>query len=82
MKHTNYFSYVKKRPDRASIEDKWIIETITNPIRIIIQSDGRLRKWSYIIEEKKYLRVITLSDGETVHNAFFDRRFKEGNNED
>jgi hypothetical protein len=82
MKHTNYFSYVKKRPDRALIEDKWILETITSPIRIVVQSDGRLRKWSYISEEKKYLRVITLSDGETVHNAFFDRSFKEGNDED
>ncbi len=24
----------------------------------------------------KFLRVILLSDGETVHNAFFDRSFK------
>ena len=26
----------------------------------------------------RYLRVITLDDGETVHNAFFDRNFREG----
>jgi hypothetical protein len=82
MKHTNYFSYVKKRPDRALIEDKWILETIANPIRTVVQGDGRLRKWAYINEEKKYLRVITLSDGMTVHNAFFDRSFKEDNDED
>jgi hypothetical protein len=25
--------------------------------------------------EGKYLRVILLPDGETVHNAFFDRSF-------
>jgi len=24
----------------------------------------------------RYLRVIVLDDGETVHNAFFDRGFK------
>ena len=24
-----------------------------------------------------FLRVITLEDGETIHNAFFDRRFRE-----
>ena len=24
----------------------------------------------------KYLRVVLLADGETVHNAFLDRRFK------
>jgi hypothetical protein len=28
-------------------------------------------------EVGKYLRVIMLDDGETVHNAFFDRSFKE-----
>jgi hypothetical protein len=25
--------------------------------------------------DNRYLRVILLADGETVHNAFFDRRF-------
>jgi len=25
----------------------------------------------------RFLRVITLEDGETVHNAFFDRNFRE-----
>jgi hypothetical protein len=25
----------------------------------------------------RYLRVVTLEDGETVHNAFFDRNFRE-----
>ncbi len=46
-----------------------------------IQSDGRLRKWAKIAETGKFLRVILLADGETVHNAFFDRSFKEGNDE-
>ena len=41
------------------------------------QSDGRIRKWGKIAEAGKYLRVILLEDGETVHNAFFDRSFKE-----
>ena len=27
-------------------------------------------------EVRKYLSVILLDDGETVHNAFFDRNFK------
>jgi hypothetical protein len=30
----------------------------------------------YIPEEGRYLRVILLADGRTVHNAFFDRRFR------
>ena len=37
----------------------------------------RIKKWAKIKEEKKYLRVILLEDGETIHNAFFDRNFKE-----
>jgi hypothetical protein len=41
-----------------------------------IQRDGRIRRWSSITEmDDRYLRVILLSDGETVHNAFFDRSF-------
>jgi len=42
-----------------------------------VQADGRIRKWSYIEGVDKYLRVILLEDGESVHNAFFDRSFKE-----
>ena len=34
------------------------------------QVEGRIRYWKYIPELKTYLRVVTLEDGETVHNAF------------
>ena len=37
----------------------------------------RVRLWGYIPELGKYLRFVTLEDGETVHNAFPDRTFKE-----
>jgi hypothetical protein len=41
-----------------------------------IQEDGRIRTWIKISEmENRVLRVILLPDGETVHNAFFDRGF-------
>jgi hypothetical protein len=53
------------------------METINNPMKTEFQSDGRIRKWGYIEEVGKYLRVILLDDGETVHNTFFDRGFKE-----
>ena len=47
------------------------------PEREQIQEDGRIRRWIRIQEmEGKYLRVILLPDGETVHNAFFDRGYK------
>jgi hypothetical protein len=41
------------------------------------QADGRIRRWARIPEAGgRYLRVILLPDGETVHNAFFDRSFR------
>ncbi len=77
MKCTQYFLFVKRRKDRAIIKEEWISKTIDNPLKTEIQVDGRIRKWCFIEEVGKYLRVILLEDGETVHNAFFDRNFKE-----
>ena len=77
MKCTQYFLYTRKRPDRAVIKDEWIQRAINKPIQTEIQSDARIRKWVKIQEVNKYLRVILLPDGETVHNAFFDRDYKE-----
>ena len=49
---------------------------IRAPIRETTQADGRIRRWVQVPEmENRFLRVVTLADGETVHNAFFDRRF-------
>ena len=50
---------------------------IKNPVNTEVQSDGRIRKWVKIPDGNKYLRVILLPDGKTVHNAFFDRDFKK-----
>ncbi|WP_446012058.1 hypothetical protein [Candidatus Electrothrix sp.] len=77
MKTTLYFNHTRQRPDRAGIRMEWIQRVIDHPERTAIQSDGRIRKWAKIAEENKYLRVILLEDGETVHNAFFDRSFRE-----
>ncbi|MDA0838219.1 MAG: hypothetical protein O3B01_28145 [Planctomycetota bacterium] len=77
MKFTQYFLHTRERPDRKRIRDEWILEAVRHPIREAVQSDGRIRRWKWIEEEDKYLRVILLPDGETVHNAFFDRDFKE-----
>ena len=77
MKTTNYFNHVRKRPDRAIITEAWIIEVIDNALETRIQNDGRIKKWAFIKDAGKYLRVILLEDGETVHNAFFDRGYTE-----
>jgi hypothetical protein len=78
MKTTQYFRYTRERPDRAMINDEWIERVVQNPLKEEVQSDGRIRRWARIAEmESRALRVILLDDGETVHNAFFDRSFKE-----
>ena len=77
MKCTQYFLFVRQRPDRKGIKEEWILETIGDPSKTVRHSDGRIKKWKYIEEAGKYLRVILLEDGETVHNAFFDRSYKE-----
>ena len=77
MKFTQYFLSIRQRRDRAIIDPTWIERVIQNPVKEIIQEDGRVRLWGAVPEfEGKYLRVILLEDRETVHNAFFDRRFE------
>ncbi len=77
MKFTQYFHAMRVRPDRVEIRLEWIQQVVENPIRELVQEDGRIRRWAKIAEmEGKYLRVVLLPDGETVHNAFFDRRFE------
>jgi bacillopeptidase F (M6 metalloprotease family) len=73
MRFTQYSLYTRQRSDRKRIKMEF-----DNPIKEEIQSDGRIRRWAKIPEaDNKYLRVVILEDGETIHNAFFDRSFKE-----
>ncbi len=77
MKVTAYFAAVRTRADRAVIRDEWIERAIATPLRERVQADGRIRRWVQVPEMgNRYLRVVLLPDGETVHNAFFDRRFE------
>ena len=58
------------------IEWAWIERVVDHPHVERVQSDGRIRRWASITEfEGRWLRVVLLADGETVHNAFFDRSF-------
>lgn len=76
MKTTGYFQAMRIRPDRAAIEDVRIERTLVAPVKREVQADGRIRCWSQVPEAGgRYLRVILLADGETVHDAFFDRGF-------
>lgn len=65
---------LEKRP---YIRLEWCLEALRNPVRREVQlEDGRVRLWIWVDEIGRYLRVVTLADGVTLHNAFPDRRFK------
>jgi hypothetical protein len=76
MKTTRYFEeqVLRKRP---YIKLEWCEKALEDPIEEEIQPDGRIRHWVFITEIGRYLRVVTLGDGETIHNAFPDRGYKE-----
>jgi hypothetical protein len=77
VKFTRYFQAVRMRPDRAIIRLEWVEQVVQHPEKEIIQQDGRIRRWARISAmDGRALRVILLPDGETVHNAFFDRSIK------
>jgi hypothetical protein len=77
VKTTAYFEAIRTRPDRAVIQLEWIERVLQQPLRESVQADGRIRRWGVVSEAQgKVLRVVVLADGETVHNAFFDRGFK------
>ena len=68
---------MRSRPDRRDIRDEWVELAVNMPARQEVQTDRRHRRWARIDDAGgKYLRVILLADGETVHNAFFDRTYK------
>ena len=53
------------------------MSVLRNPEHEMTQQDGRVRLWARVPEMgDRFLRVIVLADRQTVHNSFFDRRFK------
>jgi uncharacterized protein YuzE len=64
VKTTDYFRYRRRSRDRAWIKDEWIERVIQNPLRRVVQADGRIRLWAAIPEANGlFLRVILLADG-------------------
>lgn len=60
---------------RPGIRREWCERVLSDPEFTETQKNGRIRHWGYVEEIGKYLRVVTLEDGETVHNAMPDRNF-------
>jgi hypothetical protein len=76
VKTTRYFEeqVLRKRP---YIRREWCERIVANPLKREEQPDGRIRFWGIVSElGGRALRVITLADGQTIHNAFPDRNFR------
>ena len=75
MKTTAYFE--QKLLERPEIQRAWCERVLANPLKTVTQPNGRISYWAGIPEYgDRVLRVITLEDGETLHNAYFDRNFR------
>jgi hypothetical protein len=75
-RYTEYFEtqVLRKRP---YLKKEWCEYVIENAERAELQEHNRYRFWAQIPElNNRYLRVITLEDRETIHNAFPDPSFK------
>ena len=78
MPATRYFleQIQRKRP---YIVPEWCEAVVQAPLHREAQPDGRIRFWGAILDPRdgktRHLRVVTLDDGDTIHNPFFDRDF-------
>lgn len=79
MQHYKFTDYFEKKvlSKRPYLRKEWCIRVIENPLRAEPQEGNRFRFWGIIEElEGRVLRVVTLEDNCTIHNAFPDRGFK------
>ena len=80
MKTTRCFDEQVRRK-RPYVDSDWRARIIVDPLRREEQSDGRVRFWGEVLrpgdDAPRILRVVTLADEETIHNAFFDRGFQK-----
>lgn len=74
MQTTLYFEeqVLRKRP---YLKREWCERALKEYLRRETEPSGRVRYWIFVPELGKYLRVVTLEDGVTIHNAFPDRGF-------
>jgi hypothetical protein len=75
-KFTVYFEneVLRKRP---YLRREWCIQVVEHPLLMESQEQNRFRFWGAVEElEDRILRVVTLADQETIHNAFPDRNYR------
>lgn len=77
MKYTRYFEeqVLRKRP---YIDRDACAAVVARPLHV--DEDGRVRFWGQVVDARdgksRILRVVTLEDRLTIHNAFYDRNFR------
>ena len=79
MANYGFTEYFEKKvlAKRPYLTKELCIRVVEAPLRLERQETNRFRFWRAIPElDGKFLRVITLEDKVTIHNAFLDRRFK------
>ena len=75
-RYTDYFprEVLRKRP---YLRPEWCEYVIEHAVRCEVQDNNRFWFWASVPEMgDRYLRVVTLGDKVTIHNAFPDRRFR------
>jgi hypothetical protein len=75
-KFTEYFEneVLRKRP---YLKKEWCIKIIESPLKMEPQENNRFRFWGVVDDlGGRVLRVVTLEDKKTIHNAFPDRGYK------
>jgi hypothetical protein len=75
FRFTPYFEQevLRKRP---YLRREWCVWVVQHPLRVERQEDNRYRFWASVPDlDGRYLRVVTLEDQTTIHNAFPDRGF-------
>jgi hypothetical protein len=76
---TLYFreQVLRKRP---YLRMEWCLAILHSPDGHEVQTDGRVRFWGYVADYPgKAIRVVTLSDRITLHNAFPDSAYTKRN---
>ena len=73
---TDYFEneILRRRP---CLKKEWSVRVVKLPLRSAPQEQNRYRFWAVCPElGGRYLRVVTLENKVTIHNAFLDRGFE------
>jgi len=76
VKTTEHFERALQQ--RPQIKREWCETIATQRGFAQEMPSGRIRCWGWIEELGHYVRVVILEDGETLHTAMIDSKFKGG----